>query len=442
MTFVMGSDRSVDKEAASNEQPQHLIFVPTFLIATTEVTVAQYSVCVNEGACSPGDRRALMGSAKWPVRYLSWSEALEYCRWLESGLKKWSGTPDLINGVLSGRIEGRPWHVTLPSEPEWEKAARGPDARIYPWGNRVERIAATRQQTAPTPAPVGIDQSAASPYGVLDMSGNVGEWTRSLDRPYPYTTVDGREDLGDLQGSQGIRVIRGGPLEANDSSEVRAARRMTSRANERYATVGFRVAISSLESVSTTSSSSGGTLAGNTPPPAVATPSPAATPPKKTAPPPKANPPKSASAAVSQPAGSAPVSQPTGSANPTAGVPADSASKPPTTPSPEQRGPDYASVLAVLQKLEAAYARLDVNEVARIWPSRAGQFRTQRSALNGMSLDVVQSQISINGDTATVRCELRWKYDWKRANQAGESSTANVELTLRRTAGSWVIIRP
>jgi hypothetical protein len=114
-----------------------------------------------------------------------------------------------------------------------------------------------------------------------------------------------------------------------------------------------------------------------------------------------------------------------------------------TVPPPTQSQPDYASVLAVLQRLEAAYARLDVNEVARIWPSRAGQFRNQRSALNGMSLDVAQSQITINGDTATVRCELRWKYDWKRSNPAGESSTANAELTLRRTPdGSWVIIRP
>ena len=57
--FIMGSDRKTDAAAQSNEQPQHLLFVPTFFIATTPVTVAQYSVCVNEGGCRPGDRRSL-----------------------------------------------------------------------------------------------------------------------------------------------------------------------------------------------------------------------------------------------------------------------------------------------------------------------------------------------------------------------------------------------
>jgi Sulfatase-modifying factor enzyme 1 len=85
--FVMGSDRKVDTSAESDELPQHLLYVPTFFIATTQVTVKQYSVCVNEGSCRPGDRLALAGPADWPARYLSWSEALAYCRWLENGLK-------------------------------------------------------------------------------------------------------------------------------------------------------------------------------------------------------------------------------------------------------------------------------------------------------------------------------------------------------------------
>jgi formylglycine-generating enzyme required for sulfatase activity len=201
-SFVMGSDKNADAAAESNEQPQHLLFVPTFFIASTPVTVAQYSVCVSEGACRPGDRRALEGPVNWPVRYVSWGEALEYCRWLESGLKTWTGTPDLIAGVLAGRLGDRPWHVTLPSEPEWEKAARGSDARIYPWGSDVSAVRVSRQQASPagTPYPVGRNQSEASPYGVLDMSGNIAEWTRSLDGSYPYSSADGRENLDDAGG--------------------------------------------------------------------------------------------------------------------------------------------------------------------------------------------------------------------------------------------------
>ena len=463
--FVMGSDSRVDPAAAGNEQPQHLLYVPTFLIAATEVTVAQYSVCVSEGACSPDDRRALAGEAALPVRYLSWNEALEYCRWLEEGLKKWDGIPDLITGVLSGRIEGRPWHVTLPSEPEWEKAARGTDARIYPWGNRLETVRATRQQAVSVqlPLPAGSDRSAASPYGVLDMGGNVGEWTRSLARMYPYSTADGRESLDNLQGSQGARVIRGGSLEDSNNGDARTARRITSQTNQRDPLVGFRVAISSLDSV--TPSAADLTLASARPAPSSTNPKPSTPPPanppqkKPTAPQIAAVTPKSVGAAGPQaalpgttggsakPVGptetSAPKTTASAATSPTAvQVPKDSRPVPPVAAPSAGRTPDYGSVLEVLRRLEDAYARLDVNEVARIWPSRAAQFKTQRSALNGMRLDVVQSQVSIDGDTAIVRCELRWKYDWKRANQAGESSTANVELTLRRAAGSWVIVKP
>ena len=412
--FIMGSDRKTDAAAQSNEQPQHLLFVPTFFIATTPVTVAQYSVCVNEGGCRPGDRRALEGPVDWPVRYVSWNEAIEYCRWLEDGLKTWKGTPGPIAGVLSGRRAERPWHVTLPSEPEWEKAARGSDGRIYPWGNSQQPVAAVRQQVGPagTPVPVGRKQSEASPYGVLDMSGNVAEWTRSLGRPYPYLSADGRESLDSALGGQGTRVVRSGASDSSPraSGEVRAAQRRTSGQTRRDALIGFRVAISPLDPVNPSPPEQ--QLARAKTPPPIAPPTP-----KKPEP---ANP---KATAPQNPAGAKTSAAQTGAA--------------------PQSKPDYASVLAVLQRLEAAYARLDVNEVARIWPSRAGQFRTQRSALNGMSLDVVQSQITIEGDTAIVRCELRWKYDWKRANQAGESSTANVELTLRRTPdGSWVIVRP
>jgi formylglycine-generating enzyme required for sulfatase activity len=417
--FAMGSDSKVDPRAASNEQPRHLLYVPTFLIAATEVTVAQYGVCVSEGACTPGERRALAGPANLPVRYLSWNEALEYCRWLEGGLKKWDKTPDLITGVLSGRIEGRPWHVTLPSEPEWEKAARGTDGRIYPWGNRFETIRATRQQatSAQAPIPAGSDQSTASPYGVLDMGGNVGEWTRSLSRLYPYTTADGRESLDDLQGSQGARVIRGGSLEASNNGEARSARRTTSPTNQRDPLVGFRVAISSLETVSPSAPDL--TLARANPPAVVLPASPrAATPPTTKA----ATPPKASARKAGAPAAAIPTR-------------------------PNLLDAERAGILSAMTRYQDAYRAKSLKDLRAVYPSlprEAGQsLDRQFRACRAFDVTFGNMQVALEVDdptAATVR--VRTTYTCQPpTSQARQSQTVEDVFVLRKVGGGWLIDR-
>ena len=138
----------------------------------------------------------------------------------------------------------------MPSEAEWEKAARGLDGRIYPWGNEFDPARANIYETGigGTTA-VGSFPGGASPYGVLDMIGNVWEWTRSSwgrafqtpDYCYPYTPDDGREDL---QASREIhRVLRGGSFYENRRF-ARAAFRMSSDPGLWRATIGFRVVLS------------------------------------------------------------------------------------------------------------------------------------------------------------------------------------------------------
>ena len=123
------------------------------------------------------------GKEYHPVVNVSCHDAVAYCNWL-------------------AEVTGKPYG--LPSEAEWEKGTRGTDGRIYPWGNQwdAKRANIGREDTTP----VGAYPEGASPYGLLDMIGNVYEWTRSVYRDYPYNPNDGREDLE----AEGDRVLRGG----------------------------------------------------------------------------------------------------------------------------------------------------------------------------------------------------------------------------------------
>ena len=166
------------------------------------------------------------------MRYVSWQEAIEYCQWLELELTISPQTPPGVNRLMK---DG--WHVGLPSEAEWEKAARGTDGRIYPWGKEPSRSRAN--YGGGSPKPVGSYADGASPYGVLDMSGNVWEWTRSLYALYPYNPTDGRENLQVLGG----RVLRGGSFN-NSAESIRIAVRNFNDPDHRGNLAGFRLVLS------------------------------------------------------------------------------------------------------------------------------------------------------------------------------------------------------
>jgi formylglycine-generating enzyme required for sulfatase activity len=206
--FLMGSsDADMDAALAlcgycrdrfAREQPQHTVYLDAFWMDKTEVTNAHYRQCVEAGACAVPQCWELdeYDAPDQPVVCVSWDDAQAYADW----------------------VGGR-----LPSEAEWEKAARGTDGRIYPWGNTFDgrklnfcernceknsfKDETSNDGYAYT-APVGSYPSGASIYGALDIVGNVREWTADwLDEDY-YSRSPGRNPQGPGEGL--YRVLRGG----------------------------------------------------------------------------------------------------------------------------------------------------------------------------------------------------------------------------------------
>lgn len=225
--FTMGRDGGPKEEA-----PAHKLFLPAFHVDRNLVTAGEYAKFIQEkGPAGPkgeiyldaADPDALVidrggqwlpkeGFEDHPVGELSRYGAAAYCAW-------------------AGK--------RLPSEAEWEKAARGADGRLYPWGNDMPRpdlaaIGGYRGQTFP----VGRFHKGASPYGVLDMAGQVWEWTRSGYKPYPYNPKDGREEP-----SRGETVVaRGGHSGSGPEGLTSTSREAVDagRAAGGHAYIGFR----------------------------------------------------------------------------------------------------------------------------------------------------------------------------------------------------------
>ena len=217
--FLMGSDKKNDPDTFDNETPQHRVYVDSFEIGKYPVTNDQYAVFVSDTGKEPPNhwKNGIIpkGKLNHPVVYISWYDAIAYCQWLSEKT-------------------GEPWR--LPTEAEWEKAARGVDGRIYPWGNvRPDRTRCNFNRNVGDTTPVGEFPAGASPYGVLDMAGNVWEWTSSLYKPYPYNFKDGREDAK----ANGRRVLRGGSWDYR-SSLVRSAFRGDFIPDSRVYGSGFR----------------------------------------------------------------------------------------------------------------------------------------------------------------------------------------------------------
>jgi formylglycine-generating enzyme required for sulfatase activity len=231
--FLMGSDPNVDDDAKDNEQPQHRLYLPQFYLARTPVTNVQYAAFLEENDLDE-PKHWIDGKppTEWedhPVIYVSWRDSMAYCHWLV-------------------QVTGKPY--TLPSEAEWEKGARGTDGRIYPWGNHwdSQKCNPGKLDTGYYTSPVGTYPTGSSPYGLLDMAGNIWEWTRSIwgiawNEPsfnYPYEPSDGRENIALSENAS--RVMRGGPSLDHDTS-IRCATRFGGTPDFRGRRTGFRVAL-------------------------------------------------------------------------------------------------------------------------------------------------------------------------------------------------------
>jgi len=245
-----------ERDWYEGEVPQHLVTLPTYYVARYPVTVAQFRVFVDESGHKPAAESSLQGVDNHPVVIVTWYDALAYCQWLTERLRKWKGTPEPLARLL--REEG--WEITLPSEPQWEKAARGgegiPDpqsdtpnpqsairnpnpGREFPWGDDADPNRANCADPAiRTTSAVGCFPGGASPYGVQDLSGNVWEWTRSLYRDYPYDPADGRDNP--KAGRHVPRVLRGGGF-LDEFRVVRCAYRFWVSPADRFGYYGFRV---------------------------------------------------------------------------------------------------------------------------------------------------------------------------------------------------------
>ncbi len=253
--FVMGSDKKHDSLARDNEMPQHEPELPSYWLARYPVTVAQYRAYVEATGRQPADGDSLRGFANHPVNWITWHEALAYCNWLDGILKAAAAhraavSPERERPFWAGLAEGK-LRVTLPSEAEWEKAAHGgnevptssPEApRIYPWGEVFDRDKAnTAENGLHTTSPVGCFPRGASLDKILDLSGNVWEWTRSHYQDYPYQPGDGRENLA--AGNEILRVLRGGSFIYVEYS-ARCAARYRNNPHLRSDHLGFRVVVS------------------------------------------------------------------------------------------------------------------------------------------------------------------------------------------------------
>jgi len=220
--FLMGSSKKYP-DAVGDEKPQHVVELPyDYYLARYPVTVAQFHTFVEETEYRKEHdhiaKYSLRGLDNHPIVSITWSNALEYCRWLEGKLKGVAG--EMGDDPFWAGLAGGKLGVTLPSEAEWEKAARGGDGRDYPWEGEFDPDKANTYETGlGSTSAVGCFPTGASPYGLLDMSGNVWEWTRSLwgkdwnipDFKYPYDPGDGREDLE--ADSSIFRVMRGGSFD-------------------------------------------------------------------------------------------------------------------------------------------------------------------------------------------------------------------------------------
>jgi formylglycine-generating enzyme required for sulfatase activity len=220
--FMMGCNSAVDLECSSDEFPYHQVTLADFSIDKNLVTAANYKQCVDHKACSaPGTggncTYGVTGKETYPVNCVTWNQAGAYCQW-------------------------RGKH--LPTEAQWEKAARGTDGRIYPWGNDNldldHAVMSANGYSSPDLQPIGSKPAGASPYGVLDMAGNASNWVADwYDHDY-YSNSPVADPPGPSTGT--LKVTRGGSYDTTLTSRMRTSNRSYSNPASAPNNVGFRCA--------------------------------------------------------------------------------------------------------------------------------------------------------------------------------------------------------
>ncbi|MBI2890820.1 MAG: SUMF1/EgtB/PvdO family nonheme iron enzyme [Nitrospirae bacterium] len=224
--FVMGSDSD---EGLPTERPEHVVRLSPYWIDRFEVTNAAYKACVDTGPCKDPEggtnsatRPGYFGTANFdnhPVLRLTWKQADQYCRWIGK---------------------------RLPTEAEWEKAARGayPDERLYPWGDSDPSCwPANLEGCIGDTEPVGARPGGLSPFGLYDMAGNIAEWVGDWADMGFYAVTPTHDPAGPATGS--LKLVRGGSWNSADPKvTVRVSYREASAGSDTFTSefVGFRCA--------------------------------------------------------------------------------------------------------------------------------------------------------------------------------------------------------
>lgn len=202
------------KNGDVDEVSVHEVYLNDFYIDIFEVTNALYNVCISDGVCDVPNSGYYQYSdySDHPVVNVTWAQADQYCKW-RGGY--------------------------LPTEAQWEKAARGGDERTYPWGEEVDCTKANYRTCVGNTAKIGSYESGKSPYGVYDLAGNVWEWVADWydDNYYQYSPSS--NPLGPTSGK--YRVIRGGSWSFR-IDDLPAYNRRESDPDSDRNTIGFRCA--------------------------------------------------------------------------------------------------------------------------------------------------------------------------------------------------------
>jgi len=215
-----------------DEEPVHIVYLDEYNIDKYEITNADYQVCVEDEVCDPpkstnsytrDDYYENPEFENYPVIFVNWYDAQTYCEWRGA---------------------------RLPTEAEWEKAARGTDGRIYPWGDTFDGTLGNfcdrdyeYDDGFEDTAPVGSYPDGASPYGVMDMAGNVQEWVADWYGYRYYSESPKENPQGESTGS--MRGNKGGSFKCEGTYSVRAFDRLGWFPEHKYDRLGFRCAASS-----------------------------------------------------------------------------------------------------------------------------------------------------------------------------------------------------